>query len=382
MASFSKMIDAGIRMVLDNYISIRSPQWTASENVSSFAKYIEENPFPGEYYGGILNGSFRFTGVTIPQGATITSAKIRFIASVYGNPAKQMHLKISGVDEDNTAEFTTSPISTARTRTNTTAAVDWDPNLSFSTPAEPFDTVDISSVIQEIVDRGGWSSGNALGIYIHDDGTSDGNYLDFRYYSSYPTQSPQLIVTYEYGGSPSVSPSSSVSPSKSPSASVSPSSSMSPSPSSSASASPSPSPLPPPAPAVLKIGKNGVNVLTNSDIEKLKFSSEFGTLKYFDKEAINLSFDAADGDITCKGELTHNLGYYPYVEVYVSVYIGSPTGIYEYCPFFGSGAAVSYNANVKITSDKITVYGEIVGVSSSVWHFDFLIFVFKNNLFP
>jgi len=120
--------------------------------------------------------------------------------------------------------------------------------------------------------------------------------------------------------------------------------------------------------------------LTNSDIEKLIFSSEYGTLKYFDKQELNLSFDANTGDITCRGEITHNLGYYPYVEVYVSVYIGSPTGVYEYCPFVGSGASVAYNANVKIDTSKITCYGEISGVSTSVWHFDFLVFIFKNNL--
>lgn len=132
---------------------------------------------------------------------------------------------------------------------------------------------------------------------------------------------------------------------------------------------------------LLRIAKPGINVLKNTDPTNLIFSSEYGTLKYFTKQNINISFDASTLDISAKGQYAHNLGYYPYAEVFVRVYTGStPTGNYEYCPFFGSGATVAYSANVKIDKTNITVYGEISGVSSSVWHFDFLIFVFKNDL--
>ena len=380
MATFTKRIDSGLRMVRDWYNSLRSPNWTASQNLSSIARYTEEEPYPGEFYGGLYLASLRFTGVTIPQGATITSAKITFQTTTWGGDPRQLYLKIYGVDEDNTGEFVTATPDTARTRTHTTAAVDWDPNITFTSQYQAYDSASIVSIIQEIVDRAGWSSGNALAIYIGDDGTAIDQYIDIYDYGSDPNRAPLLTVTYEYGGSPSVSPSASNSPSQSPSASLSPSSSISRSNSPSLSASPSPSPMPPYNPAVVKIAKPGVNVLTNSDPEKLIFSSEYGTLKYFDKEALNLTINAADGDITCKGEITHNLGYYPYVEVFVSVYIGSPTGEYEYCPFAGSGASVAYNANVKLTTDKITVYGDIIGMSSSTWHFDFLVFVYKNDL--
>jgi len=379
MATFTKQIDSGLRMVRDNYISIRTPNWVATENVSSLAKYAEEEPFPGEYYGGIINGSFRFTGVTIPSGAVITSAKITFYASSSWGWNSDIDYKIVGVDEDNTAEFNTGTPDTARTRTHTTAVVDWTANINPTSQHQPYDSPDISSVIQEIIDRGGWSSGNALGIYFYNDATANDEYINFGYYSSYPSYTPLLTITYEVG-SASLSPSSSASPSKSPSASASPSSSASPSPSASASSSPSPSPAPDPISAVMKIGKPEVNVLTNSDIEKLKFSSEYGTLKYFDKQSLALEIDASTGDISCVGSYSHNLGYYPFIECYVSVYIGAPTGVYEYCPFVGSGASVQYGANVKLTETGISVYGAINGMSTSVWHFDFIFFIFKNDL--
>jgi len=163
--------------------------------------------------------------------------------------------------------------------------------------------------------------------------------------------------------------------------SLSPSLSFSSSPSISPSSSPSPSPLPP-AGTVLKVAKSGVNVLTNSDPEKFIFSSEYGTLKYFAKETqqVQLVATGLGGDISAKGTYNHALGYYPYVEVYVRVYIGAPSGNYEYCPFAGAGATVQYSANYRITSSDIVLYGEINGVSTSTWNFDFIIFIYKNDL--
>jgi hypothetical protein len=130
----------------------------------------------------------------------------------------------------------------------------------------------------------------------------------------------------------------------------------------------------------MKIAKPGYNVLTTNDPTRLIFSSDYGTLKYYKKETAQITFDANAGDIAGIATITHNLGYYPFVEVFVSVYIGSPTGIYEYCPFAGSGATVQYSANYKITTTGITLYAEINGVSDSVWVFDFIVFIYKNNL--
>jgi hypothetical protein len=143
--------------------------------------------------------------------------------------------------------------------------------------------------------------------------------------------------------------------------------------------SPTPSPV---APFFgLKIAKPGFDVLATGDPTKLIFSSDYGTLKYFEKLTATVNLDASAGDIACTGSVTHNLGYYPYVEVFVRVYIGSPgSQPFEYCPFAGSGATVAYNANYKITTTGITLYGEIVGMSIETWTFEFIVFVFKNDL--
>lgn len=195
------------------------------------------------------------------------------------------------------------------------------------------------------------------------------------------------FYVYSVGSSPSLSPSRSVSLTPSLSISLSPSSTASPSASASLSPSTTPSTSASPSAApvfgtYLRVAKSGINALTNSDPEKMKFDSAYGTLKYYTKQTKQVTFTAGapNNYVSGSATYTHSLGYYPFTEVFVRVYIGSPSGNYEYCPFFGSGASVAYSANYKITTSDIVVYGSVDGVSSSTWVFDFLIFVYKNDL--
>ena len=326
-----------------------------------------------------IDALFRFENVTIPHNATITSAKISLMT--WSGGAYAIHIKIFGIAEDNTAQFEAdgaSPNASSRSLTSNYGIWDFTKGLSSDVY---YDTGDLTAVVQEIVNRSGWASGNAMGFHVTNNGMSAGADQYFynwdRWHGTYSSgKYPVLTITYTTPGSPSASLSPSAS--RSPSASQSPSASISASisPSNSASSSPSPSPAPPSAQAILKIAKPGVNVLTNSDIDKLVFDSEYGTLKYFSKQAIHITFDASTGDISALGIYTHNLNYYPFCEVFVSVNGGN----YEYCPFFGSGVSVAYSANFVITPTQIKVYGEINGMSGSVWTFDFLIFIYKNDL--
>jgi hypothetical protein len=76
-------------------------------------------------------------------------------------------LTIQGEDSDNAATFTSSRENIS-SRTRTTAAVSWSP-VPWTTVGEAGPdqrTSDIAVVIQEIVNRSGWSSGNSLVIII------------------------------------------------------------------------------------------------------------------------------------------------------------------------------------------------------------------------
>ena len=113
---------------------------------------------------------FRFASVDIPQGSTIDSCTIDLITSDVGFGSGTISTKIAAVDEDNAAAATNDATCDADDAIRTTAKVDWDftqsdPDGSLKT------TPDISAIIQEITDRSGWASGNAIIIQIFDDGS-------------------------------------------------------------------------------------------------------------------------------------------------------------------------------------------------------------------
>lgn len=129
------------------------------------------------------------------------------------------------------------------------------------------------------------------------------------------------------------------------------------------------------------VAKSGFNALTEQNPNNLKFSSQYGTLKYYAK-ADEIVFLNAATAINQEARLivNHNLGYYPYVEAFVRVYIGTPAGDFEPCPFFGSGATILYDAKYIITQNTLELYTKINGISGSLWEFEFILFVYRNNL--
>lgn len=112
----------------------------------------------------------RFRGVQIPDGATIVAAWIQFTA----DEAKKgtASLTVAGHDADNAGAFTTASRNLS-SRPRTTATVPWGPPPWSAVGARTADqrTPDLSGVVQEIVDRSGWVSGNALAFVITGSGT-------------------------------------------------------------------------------------------------------------------------------------------------------------------------------------------------------------------
>ena len=108
----------------------------------------------------------RFAGITLPQGASITSAFIDLTRQ--GNSTGPVITTIVGQAIDDAAPLTgfntNTPDISSRTPTN--AAVDWDVQ-NFS-GGNPFSSPDIKTIVQEIVDRPGWASGQAMFFRFQD----------------------------------------------------------------------------------------------------------------------------------------------------------------------------------------------------------------------
>lgn len=121
----------------------------------------------GRKDGNARHGAFRFTGLDIPQGTTLSSADISCCAQWVGPLTTSLKYKIWGIDEDNTATFG-NPMGRDKT-----TAVDAR-QTSMNIPAGSFFGVEVKDQLQEIINRAGWSSGNAAGFIIEDDGTDEG----------------------------------------------------------------------------------------------------------------------------------------------------------------------------------------------------------------
>ncbi|MBD2355860.1 right-handed parallel beta-helix repeat-containing protein [Tolypothrix sp. FACHB-123] len=113
----------------------------------------------------------RFVGVNIPQKAIITNAYIQFKVDEANSVAT--NLTIHGEDVDNAATFTTISRNIS-SRVRTDASVLWKDVPIWNTvnlAGVEQRTPNLKDVIQEIVNRSGWSSGNSLATIISGTGS-------------------------------------------------------------------------------------------------------------------------------------------------------------------------------------------------------------------
>ena len=101
----------------------------------------------------------RFRGVAVPQGAKINNATL-YVRSVYDYPAGSVSVTLTGDDTDNSLAFNDSG---SFNRIYTLAFKVWDVSDVTGTVLA---NVSITEIVQEIVDRPGWSSGNDLSLIM------------------------------------------------------------------------------------------------------------------------------------------------------------------------------------------------------------------------
>lgn len=104
------------------------------------------------------NLGFRFNTVTVPNGASITSATLDIYVPNQDDP----QLDIYGHDVDNAPTFSAGA-NDVNTRARTTATVNWTAsNIGTAWQSGP----DLSTIVQEIVNRAGWAAGNSMVILL------------------------------------------------------------------------------------------------------------------------------------------------------------------------------------------------------------------------
>jgi len=129
------------------------------------------------YNSATFDAGLRWQSVNIPNASTIDSATLSIYISAVGG---SLSTDITGIDEDDTATWSAGsrPSQRARTTAKVTAnAANWG-----NYGAGKWATIDITSIVQEIVDRAGWVANNDLAIAIDDTAGSGTNYMSMRCY--------------------------------------------------------------------------------------------------------------------------------------------------------------------------------------------------------
>ncbi len=111
--------------------------------------------------GAAYNGGFRFVGVTLIAADTVTACGVEpFVRASADDPDGAWY----GHDVDDSTDFVTDADVTTRLSTKTTANVVVDDEGVVPGGDAFYEFTGLQAIINEILARGGWSSGNAITI--------------------------------------------------------------------------------------------------------------------------------------------------------------------------------------------------------------------------
>jgi type IV pilus assembly protein PilY1 len=152
--------------------------------------YIEGSTTPDKMTVGL-----RFNDLNIPQGAQILSARLQVAASK--SSMEMMDVSIYGENVDSAIAFEEAN-NNISARPKTTAKADWklEPNAADAwVQGEQYEyaSAELVSVIQEIVDRGGWCGGNSLALIVEANINSD---REIYSHEGNSTLSPKLSIDF------------------------------------------------------------------------------------------------------------------------------------------------------------------------------------------
>jgi len=127
----------------------------------------------GKLFGTSYNSALWFDSISIARGQTVNKADFEF-KKVRTTSGSDIKFKIWGIDEDNTSDFS-GGYPSGRPKTDAVRTKIQSPNTSEFNFGDEW-----TELVQEIVNRSGWSSGNHMGFMIEDNGTDDDRVLYFN----------------------------------------------------------------------------------------------------------------------------------------------------------------------------------------------------------
>ena len=132
----------------------------------------------------------RFANVTLQKNAPITRAYIEF--STAGQDSANTTFSIEAVAQDNPTAFTTGIFNISILPVYS-EAVDWVMNYAWVTTDEVHQSADITALVQKLVDRSGWASGNAMAFVISN---GEDVFRKAKSWNADPAKAPKLHIEY------------------------------------------------------------------------------------------------------------------------------------------------------------------------------------------
>lgn len=139
------------------------------------------------------DAGLRWTGITIPQGATVSAADIVF-GLPDGDPGTSFDVFVHGDDVDDAPALSnTSKPSSGWTNTTATSTISAGSGMST--------TISVTSIVQELVDRASWTSGNAMRFAFRIDDVETYDNITIEDYNASPAGTgASLEITYTAAG--------------------------------------------------------------------------------------------------------------------------------------------------------------------------------------
>jgi len=142
----------------------------------------------GQYAAGM-----RFRGVKIPQGALIKSATLK-IRSCSSGLTGSLEGVLYAEAADNSEDFGARKISQL-TKTETSVSWIWEADAPW-TASTWYDSPDIAGLVQEVVDRDGWKSDNAM-VIVYWTRSYAGSDRKIWAYDGNAAHAAKLVITYQ-----------------------------------------------------------------------------------------------------------------------------------------------------------------------------------------
>lgn len=149
--------------------------------------------------GRQMNTNLRFTNLTVPQGATITDARLTLYARGNRTGAAATDFVTIGAEQvDNATQVTSYANHTSRMG-NVGVTVDW--LMTNMTVNQALESPNLAAVVQQVVNRAGWVSGNAIQFFCANNPVANMNWnfdVDMQNYAvnNGAQYYPMLEVTY------------------------------------------------------------------------------------------------------------------------------------------------------------------------------------------